>query len=79
LRRQLRHAENLSATEEDMVFICELEDGEIMSKEKERSTRDLVHCQEGRDELLDFQVGNRKRSVEDLVDCQKGRNESSYF
>jgi hypothetical protein len=78
LRRWLRQDEGLSDTEE-MVCICEPEDGENLSEEEERSVEDLVDFQEGRDELSDFQVGNKKRSVEDLIDFQEGRSESSDF
>jgi hypothetical protein len=63
LRRWLRKDENLSDTEEDMVCICEPEDGENLSEEEERSTEDLT----------DFQEGNEKRSIEDPIDCQEGR------
>jgi hypothetical protein len=69
LRRWLRQVENLSDTEEEMVYICEPEIGESLDEEEERSTEDLI----------DFQEGNEKRSVEDLVDCQEGRNENSGF
>jgi hypothetical protein len=36
LRRWLRHAKTLSATEEDMVYICEPEVGKNLSDEEER-------------------------------------------
>jgi hypothetical protein len=77
LRRWLRNAENLSDTEEEVVYICEPKVGRNLHDEEERSIKDLVDCQEGRDELLDCQVGNKKRSSKDLIDCQEGRDESS--
>jgi hypothetical protein len=48
LRRWLRQVENLSDTEEKMVFICELEYGESLGDEEERSTEDLVDCPGGK-------------------------------
>jgi hypothetical protein len=50
LRRWLRHAENLSATKEEMVCVCEAEVGRNLSDEEERSAEDLIDFQEGRDE-----------------------------
>jgi hypothetical protein len=35
------------------------------------SAEDLKHCQEGREEIPDFQVGNELRSLRDLRDCQE--------
>jgi hypothetical protein len=69
LKRWLRQVENLSDTEEEMVYICEPKIGESLDEEEERSIEDLT----------DFQEGNEKRSVEDLVDFQEGRNENSGF
>jgi hypothetical protein len=69
LKRWLRQVENLSDTEEEMVYICEPEIGESLDEEEERSVEDLT----------DFQEGNEKRSVKDLIDCQEGRNENSGF
>jgi hypothetical protein len=54
LRRWLRHVETLSATEEEMVYICEPEVGRNLSDEEERSVEDLIDFQEGRDEGSDF-------------------------
>jgi hypothetical protein len=79
LRRWLRYVKSLRATEE-MVHACEPEDGRNLSDdEEERSSRDLIDCQVGRDGLSNFQVGNRKRSSEGLVYCQEGGAESSNF
>jgi hypothetical protein len=75
----LRHVENLSATEEEVVYICEPEVGRNINDEEERSDEYLIDFQEGRDEISYCQVGNKKRSTEDLVDCQEGRSESSNF
>jgi hypothetical protein len=77
LRRWLRYVKSLRATEE-MVHACEPEAGRNLSDdEEERSSRDLIDCQVGRDGLSNFQVGNRKRSSEGLVYCQEGSAESS--
>jgi hypothetical protein len=51
LRRWLRHVETLSATEEEMVYICEPEVGRNLSDEEERSIEDLIDFQEGRGEI----------------------------
>jgi hypothetical protein len=67
LRRWLRYVKSLRATEE-MVHDCEPEVGKNLSDdEEERSSRDLLDCQVGRDGLSNFQGGNRKRSNEGLV------------
>jgi hypothetical protein len=50
-----------------MVYVCELENGESLSDELERSIKDLTN----------FQEENEKRSFEDLVDCQEGRTKIS--
>jgi hypothetical protein len=42
LRRWLRHAKNLSATEEEVVYICEPEVGRNLSDEEERLVEDLI-------------------------------------
>jgi hypothetical protein len=56
--------------EEEMVHACEPEAGRNLSDdEEERSSRDLIDCQVGRDGLSNCQVGNRKRSSEGLVYC----------
>jgi hypothetical protein len=65
--RWLRHAENLSDTEHEMVYIYELEIGRTLSDEEERLSEDLIKCQVGRDGLSSCQVGNGKRSVEYLI------------
>jgi hypothetical protein len=36
-----------------------------------RLAEDLKNCHEGRDEILDFQVGKEMRSLWDLKDCQQ--------
>jgi hypothetical protein len=90
LRRWLRHAENLSDTEEEVVYICEQEIGRHLSDEEEvRSDEDLINCQVGNGrisvegliycqgssaESSNCQVGNEMRSI-DLIDCQVGKNE----
>jgi hypothetical protein len=60
--------------------MCEPEAGRNLSDdEEERSSRDLIDCQVGRDGLSNCQVGNRMRSSEGLVYCQEGGAESSNF
>jgi hypothetical protein len=56
LKIWLRYVEILSETE--LVCICELEVGETLSDEEERSVSGLINCKEGRDEFSNFQVGN---------------------
>jgi hypothetical protein len=57
----LRHAENISATEEEMVYICEPEVRRNLSDEEERSVEDIIDHQEGSNELSYCYVGNKKR------------------
>jgi hypothetical protein len=46
MRRWLRHYENLSDIEEELIHICELETGRNLSDEEERrSDGDLIKCQ----------------------------------
>jgi hypothetical protein len=73
LRKWLRYAENLKAKEEKMVHVCEPETGRGLDDFENElgSTEDLKHCQEGREEIPDFQVGNEMRSLRDLRDCQE--------
>jgi hypothetical protein len=55
LKGWLRHAENLSDIEEEMVYICEPEIGRHLSDEEEvRSVKGLINCQEGRNGLSSF-------------------------
>jgi hypothetical protein len=77
LRRWLREVETLSDREK-VVYICEPEVGESLSDEEEKRSVDLINCQEGSDEISDFQVGNEMRSV-DLIDFQEGRGEIPEF
>jgi hypothetical protein len=75
LKRWLRHAKNLSDTEEEVVHICEPETGKSLSdNEDKRSVDDLKDCQKGNSELSDCQVGNDMRLAEDFINCQEGRN-----
>jgi hypothetical protein len=62
LRRWLRYAKSLRATEE-MVHVCEPEAGRNLSddEEKERSNIDLRSYQVGNEEFSTCQVGNKKR------------------
>jgi len=63
----LRHAENLSDTEEETVYIYEPKVGRTLSDEEERSAKGLTNCQEGRDEFLNCHMGNEMRSLEDVI------------
>jgi hypothetical protein len=77
LRGWLRYVESLR-DEEEMVHAYEPKAGKNLSDdEEERSSRDLIDYQVGRDGLSNFQVGNRKRSSEGLVCCQEGGAEIS--
>jgi hypothetical protein len=77
LKKQLRYVESLR-DEEEMVHAYEPEAGRNLSDdEEERSSKDLIDCQVGRDGLSNFQVGNRKRSSEGIVYCQEGGAENS--
>jgi hypothetical protein len=53
LRRWLRQVEDLRNTEEEIVYLCELEIGESLNG-GERSVEDLVDYQEGRKEKSGF-------------------------
>jgi hypothetical protein len=68
-RRWLRHAENLSDTEHEMVYIFEPEVGRTLSDDEGRSDKSLMKFQEGRDEFLNFHMGNEMGSMEDIIDC----------
>jgi hypothetical protein len=65
LRRWLRHAENLNRPEE-RVQICEPETGRNLSDAEDEMglDEDLNHCQEGREEIPNFQVGKELRSLQ---------------
>jgi hypothetical protein len=72
LRWWLRPAENLNRPEK-RVQVCEPETGRNLSDAEDEmgSDEDLKHCQEGREEIPDFQVGKELRSAEDLTDCHE--------
>jgi hypothetical protein len=77
LRRWLREIETLSDREE-MVCICEPEVGENLSEGNNRSSRDIINYEGGRDEILYFHVGNEMRSI-DLIEFQEGKGEITDF
>jgi hypothetical protein len=53
LKRWLRYAENLKATEEKIIYVCEPETGKFLGEENELgSVEDLKNCHEGKDEIL---------------------------
>jgi hypothetical protein len=71
LRRELRHAENLNIPEEEnRVQMCEPETGRGLNDEEDElgSDEDLKHCQEGREEIPNCQVGKELRLLQDLTD-----------
>jgi hypothetical protein len=71
LRGWLRYAKNLDRPKE-MVQICEPETGRDLGEEnKMGSAEDLRNCQEGREEIFNFQVGKGLISLRDLRDCHK--------
>jgi hypothetical protein len=74
LKRWLRYAENLKATEDkNMVRACEPETGESLDdfENELRLVENLKNCHEGRDEIPICQEGNKLRSLRDLTDCQE--------
>jgi hypothetical protein len=79
LKRWLRYVESLKY-EEEVVHICEPEDGRNLSDEEEvRSDEDLINFQGSRDGFSYCQVGNEMRLLEDLIDCQEDSSGNSYF
>jgi hypothetical protein len=65
----LRYVENLDGPKE-MVQVCEPETRRGPNDEENElgSVGDLKNCQEGREEIPVFQVGNELRSLWDLTD-----------
>jgi hypothetical protein len=80
LRWWLRPAENLNRPEK-RVQVCEPETGRNLSDAEDEmgSDEDLKHCQEGREEIPDCQVGKELRSTEDLTDCHEDSQGISHF
>jgi hypothetical protein len=62
-----------------LVYICEPEVGITLNDEEGRSSKDLINCQERKDELSGFHMGNGRISMIDLGDCQVSSDENSYF
>jgi hypothetical protein len=82
LRKWLRYAENLKATEEEMIDHCWPETGKSLDdcddeEDKLGSSEDLIDCQEGSGRFPNGQMGQgtKMRSTDDLKDCQEGREE----
>jgi hypothetical protein len=71
LKRWLRHAENLKATKEKIIYVCEPKTRRGLDDEEDElgSAEDLKDYQEGREEIPVFQEGNRLRSLRGLMDC----------
>jgi hypothetical protein len=80
LKRWLRYAENLKATEEKVIYVCEPETGKSLNdfENEMGSAEDLKNYQEGREEIPNCQVGNEMRSLWDLTDCQEDRKGISH-
>ena len=72
LRWWLRSAENLNRPEK-RVQVCEPNTGRNLSyvEDEMGSDEDLKHCQEGREEIPNCQVGKELRSAKDLTDCHE--------
>jgi hypothetical protein len=84
LKRWLRYAENLRATEENMVCYCWPETGKSLDNDddlnKLESADGFKYCRLGRKEEIPVcQEGNELRSVEDLTDCREGSQGISNF
>jgi hypothetical protein len=80
LKRWLRYAENLKATEEKMICHCWPETGRGLDDWDDEefelgSSEDLIDCQEGSGRFPNGQMGKgtEMRSADDLKDCQEGR------
>jgi hypothetical protein len=61
LKRWLRYAENLKATEEEMIYHCEPETRKGLDDDEEdelRSADDLTDCQEDNKGISHCQLGN---------------------
>jgi hypothetical protein len=78
LKRWLRYAENLRATEEDMICYCWPETGKSLDGDddddwdKLESADGFKYCRLGRKEEIPVcQEGNELGSVEDLKDCRE--------
>jgi hypothetical protein len=76
LKRWLRYAENLRATEENMVCYCWPETGKSIDGGDDWDKLELVdgfkYCRLGRkEEILACQEGNELGSIEDLKDCRE--------
>jgi hypothetical protein len=82
LRKWLRYAENLMATEEEMIDHCWPETGKSLDdwddeEDKLGSSEDLIDCQEGSGRFPNGHMGHRTkmRSADDIKDFQEGREE----
>jgi hypothetical protein len=79
LKEWLRYVEDLG-DEEEMVHVCEPETGKNLSDDEEkRLLEDHVNYQEGRNESLDFHMGNEMVSLDDLRGFQVSNKELSSF
>jgi hypothetical protein len=79
LKIWLRYGENLKATEENMVQVCEPETRKFLGEMNELgSAEDLKDCQEGREEIPDCQEGNGLISLRGLMDCHEDNQGISH-
>jgi hypothetical protein len=87
LKRWLRYAENLRATEKDMICYCWPETGKSLDGDdddddwdKLESVDGFKYCRLGRKEEIPVcQEDNKLGSVEDLKDCREGSQGNSNF
>jgi hypothetical protein len=70
-----------STDQKRRVQICEPETGRNLSDAEDEmgSAEDLKHCQEGREEIPNCQVGKELRSLWDLIDCHEDSQGISHF
>jgi hypothetical protein len=73
IKREIVRLELKLRQDKKMVQVCEPETGESLNDFENElgSAEDLKHCQEGREEIPNFQEGNELRSLRDLTDCQE--------
>jgi hypothetical protein len=79
LKGWLRYTGNLNGPEE-MFQVCEPETGRGLNDVESElgSAGDLKNCQEGREEIPVFQVGNELRSLQDLRDYHEDSHGISH-
>jgi hypothetical protein len=73
IKREIARLKFKLQQDKKMVQVCELETGESLNDLENElgSVEDVNNCQEGREEILNFQEGNEFRSLRDLTYCQE--------